>query len=49
MRKVWYYAKWDQIYIQTGQVMFTVDSNATISILIDHIRSWDNFVCLGEL
>lgn len=49
MRKVWYYAKWDQIFIQTGQVMFTVDDGVTISILIDSIRDWRNFHLLGDL
>lgn len=49
MRRVWYYAKWDQIVQQTGQVMFYVDNGVTVSFLIDSIERWDHFYLLGDL
>lgn len=46
---VWYYSKWNQIYVRTGQCMHTVQDGVTITILVENIKSWKNFLFLGEL
>lgn len=46
---VWYYAKWNEIYIRGNHTMWTVVDKCTVTILVSDIKCWNNFVFLGEL
>lgn len=49
MGVVWYYAKWDIVCIEICGLMFSYDDGIDISFPVRKIKSWDNFVKLGDL
>jgi len=46
---VWYYSRWNEIYVRGTHTMWTVQDGCTITIKIEDIKSWKNFSFLGEL
>jgi hypothetical protein len=46
---VWYYSKWNEIYVRGSSTMWTCVDGVTCTILISDIKSWNNFTFLGEL
>lgn len=46
---VWYYSKWNEIFVRGTHTMWTVSGGCTCTVKIEDIRSWKHFTFLGDL